>query len=71
MSDQFHHPSLGWSPFDFLLGLGGMLSPWWIKFVHGFDEFVGGVAFYGGALLVAIQLGRLALLAYRKHRGRA
>src|SRR5258708_15416755 len=33
-------------------------SPWWQGFVHAFDATMAGVTFYGGALLVAIQLLR-------------
>lgn len=72
MSDPFHHaPPPSWNPFDLILGLGGMLSPWWINFVHGFDALVGAVAFYGGGFLVAFQIWRLVRSYYVAKRGRS
>jgi hypothetical protein len=56
---------------DFAIGIGGVISPWWLEFVHGFNATIAAVTFYGGALLVAIQLWRYAASRLRKWRGDA
>lgn len=65
MSDPFHQPPQHWNPFEFILGIGGMLSPWWGAIVHGFDATVAGVTFYGGGFLVGVQVWRYARGKYR------
>lgn len=69
MSDPFNTgpvPHPGWSPFDFFLGLAGTLSPWWLSLTHAFDAIVGGIVFYGGGLLMAVQLYRFARLQQQR-----